>query len=126
MCVTIHPGPRKGFAVSLVAWLAGCTGTAPTVPTDPAAPQPVQPVTYVVSGMVSELVDGVSRPLGGREVFLWIDQSTGGGWSQTVFSDQNGRYTAMVPKARVFAYAWHPSVDTQNRQLIDTSKPAIN
>ena len=99
---------RRLVVASLLTWLVGCTGTAPTVPTSPGSPQPpAQPVTYVVSGIVAEVVDGVSRPLAGRQVFLWIAQPNRG-WSQTAVSDENGRYTALVPQARVFAYSWHP------------------
>jgi hypothetical protein len=98
---------RHVAAASLLAWVAGCNSASPAVPTDPRDPEPPAEVTYVVSGVVSEVVDGVSRPLPGRQVFLWIAQPNRG-WSQTVVSDQSGRYTAAVPKSRVFAYSWHP------------------
>jgi hypothetical protein len=95
---------RRLLATSLLACLAGCSDSEPTAPTSPSLPQPV---TYVVSGVLSETVDGVSRPLAGRSVFLWIEQ-TSRGWTQSSTTDHNGRYTAEVPKARVFVSAWHP------------------
>jgi hypothetical protein len=52
------------------------------------------------------MVDGVSRPLAGRPVVLWIQESSRG-WMQFTTTDQNGRYTAVVPKARVFVSGPH-------------------
>ena len=95
---------RRLLAVSLLAWLAGCNNS---MPTSPANPSPSTPLSYVVSGVVSETVDGVSRPLAGRTVHLWISQP-GTGWAQSSTTDQNGRYTAQVPRARVFVSGWHP------------------
>jgi len=56
MCVV-----RRLLAASLLTWLAGCNNSAPTLPTIPSLPAPL---SYVVSGILSETVDGVSRPLG--------------------------------------------------------------
>jgi hypothetical protein len=61
----------------------------------------------VVSGIVSETVDGVSRPLAGRTVHLWISQPDTA-WAQSSTTDHNGRYAAQVPKAQVFVSGWHP------------------
>lgn len=64
------------------------------------------PVTsYVVSGILSETVDGLSRPLAGLRVDLWIDQGStypAVRRRQNSITDHNGRYTAQVPKSRVF------------------------
>jgi hypothetical protein len=101
---------RRLLAASLLAWLAGCDNSAPTSPTNPSVPTPQ---SYVVSGTVTETVNGVSRPVAGSKVDLYFSGTCGppanlragcdlGG----VFStDHNGRYTAQVtvlPKTRVF------------------------
>jgi hypothetical protein len=47
------------------------------------------------------MVDGVTRPLPNRSVWLWVAQERrGDGTSLT--TDQNGRYSARVPGSRVF------------------------
>jgi len=92
------------LAASLAASLAACNSSAPTSPTSPSPPAPQ---SYVVSGTVSETVDGISRPVAGRTVHLWISQP-GTAWAQSSTTDHNGRYTAQVPKARVFVSGWHP------------------
>lgn len=108
------------LAAPLLAWLAGCNDSAPTLPISPSLPQPV---TYMVSGIVSETVDGVSRPLAGRRVNLWISQP-GHGWAQSSTTDHNGRYTAEVPKSRVFVTSGGQqpclaSVSVDNDRTID-------
>ena len=87
---------RALLVVPMAAWLAGCNDS-PRTPTNPSPP----PGTFLVSGVVTELVDGVSRPLPDRSVWLFVSQDrTGGGTSLT--TDQDGRYSARVPKSRVF------------------------
>jgi hypothetical protein len=96
------------LAVLLLTWLAGCGGSAPTAPT--ASPQPT---SYLLSGTVFETLAGVARPLAGEGLNLYIHETEGlpagltlrGSW-QWVTTDQNGRYTAQVPKSRVFVSAW--------------------
>jgi hypothetical protein len=95
---------RQLLAVSLLASLGGCNNSMPTSPADPSPPVPQ---SYVVSGIVSETVDGVSRPLAGHTVHLWISQ-LGTGRAQSSTTDHNGRYIVQVPKAQVFVSGWHP------------------
>jgi hypothetical protein len=57
--------------------------------------------------MVSETVNGISRPMVDRQVHLWI-QSSNHAFTQVVTTDQCGRYMTSVPASRVFATAWHP------------------
>src|SRR5687768_10694836 len=103
----------------LLASLPGCNNSmtpSPTNPsTSPTSPSPAAPQSYVVSGTVSETVDGISRPAAGRKVDLYTSftvcvsgqpnipcVSEGGG---VFVTDHNGRYTAQVtvlPKTRVF------------------------
>lgn len=91
---------RRFPAASLLVWLAGCDGSTLTVPASPSLPTPQ---SYVVSGILSETVAGVSYPLAGRKVILWTRTST-----VSVSTDESGRYTAQVPKSQVFVSAWHP------------------
>ena len=87
---------------------AGVAGRVQRLPVDGTlGPSPPPPTSLVVSGILSEMTNGASRPLAGRQVNLWIQESRTGR-SQTVSTDQNGRYSAQVPAARVFAAAWHP------------------
>lgn len=89
---------------ALAAWVAAC-GSVPPTPTSPTSPAAD---THLVSGVVFETVDGISRFMMGRQVHLWI-QSSNRAFTQVVTTDQSGRYTASVPPAsRVFATAWHP------------------
>jgi hypothetical protein len=102
---------RRLLAASLLAWLTGCSSSVPTPPTSPSVPVPQ---SYVVSGTVSETVDGISRPVAGRKVDLYISGSTCVSGQtipciaekvEVVDTDQNGRYTAQVtvfPKTLVF------------------------
>src|SRR5688572_12586469 len=90
---------RALLTVSMAAWLAGCNDS-PRTPTSPSPPS-ASPGTLLVSGVVTEMVDGVSRPLADRSVWLWVSQDrTGGGVYLT--TDQDGRYSGRVPKSRVF------------------------
>ena len=90
---------RALLAVSMAAWLAGCNDS-PRTPTRPSPPS-ASPGTFLVSGVVTEMVDGLSRPLADRSVWFWVSQEgTGRGLSLT--TDQDGRYSARVPKSRVF------------------------
>jgi hypothetical protein len=98
------------LAASLLTGLAGCNSTS-TGPSDLITPSP-QPKDHVVSGVLSKTVDGVSRPLPGRTVYLWIQQPMRG-WSQAVTTDQNGRYSATVATSRIFASATHPPDEQQ-------------
>lgn len=87
---------RLRLEALLVASLAGCD-------TVPASPSPQFP-SHVVSGIVSETVDGVARRLASQPLFLLIRQDRRS-YSLFVRTDQNGRYTAEVPNSRVFVYA---------------------
>ena len=110
---------RRSLAVSLVAWLGGCSNSVPTSPANPspANPSPPVPQSYVVAGVLSETVDGVSRPLAGRQVHLYISGTCPGPPGCTVergrepfYTDNSGRYTAEVPKTRVFVSANVPGL----------------
>ena len=102
---------RRLLAASLLAWLVGCSNSVPTSPASPSLPAPQ---SYLVSGTVSETVDGISRPVAGRKVDLYISGSTCVSGqpipcitekAEVVETDQNGRYTAQVtvfPKTLVF------------------------
>jgi hypothetical protein len=95
---------RPLLAAYVLAWLAGCNNSVPTSPTGASPPAPV---SYMVSGILSETVNGISRTLPARQVFIRIEQPNRS-WTQSVTTDQSGRYVAQVPKARVFLSAWHP------------------
>ena len=106
---------RLRITASLLLGLSGCSGSAPTAPTSPATPSPANPSppqSYVVSGILSEIVGGVSRPLAGRQVHLFISGTCPGPpgcveeqGRQPYYTDDKGRYTAEVPKRRVFVTA---------------------
>jgi hypothetical protein len=108
---------RRLVAASLLAWLAGCNNSVPTSPpTSPTSPSLSAPLSFVVSGILSETVNGVSRPLAGRQVHLYISGTCGPpanlgsgcrveSGRQPFLTDHNGRYTAEVPKSRVFVKA---------------------
>jgi hypothetical protein len=96
------------LATSLLTWMAGCGAS---VPTSPASPQ--QPVTYMFSGIASETVDGLTRPLADHNLGLAIHETEGlpigltlRGSGQQVTTDHNGRYTARVPRSRVYVSVW--------------------
>ena len=91
---------RRFLTASLLVSLASCNNS---VPTSPASPSLSTAQSYVVSGMLSETVAGVSRPLAGQKVVLWTGNST-----ETVSTDEHGRYAAQMPKSRVFVSGWHP------------------
>jgi hypothetical protein len=95
------------LAASLLPSLTGCHDSMPMSATSPAAPSPAARVSHAVSGTLYETIDGISRPLAGRPVFLWVQEPTTGR-THSVTTDQNGRYTTQAPTARVFASAWHP------------------
>jgi hypothetical protein len=64
------------LVASLLAWLPGCNNSTPSSPaTSPTSPSLPVPQSYVVSGTVSETVDGISRPIAGRKVDLFISGS---------------------------------------------------
>jgi hypothetical protein len=102
---------RRLLAASLMAWLAGCNDSVPTSPTSSSVPTPQ---SYVVSGTVSETVGGISRPVAGRKVDIYISGSPCvygqaipciNAKAEVVETDQNGRYTLQVtvfPKTLVF------------------------
>jgi hypothetical protein len=92
------------LVVALLIVVPGCGNSGLTAS---PSPSPSAPLSYVVSGIVSETVDGVSRPLAGRTVHLWISEPDRG-WAQSSTTDHNGRYTAQVPRAQVFVSGWHP------------------
>lgn len=109
------------LTASLLIWLGGCSDSVPTSPTSLTQPTPGP---FVVSGTLSEAVDGISRPLAGHQVRLLTISGTCGpvpmNCVQTeresvYFTDENGRYTAGVTAgSRVFAYGrlttgpWQP------------------
>jgi hypothetical protein len=95
---------RRFLAASLVAWLVGCSDSFPPSPASPSLPVPR---SYVVSGTVFETVDGISRPVAGRKVDIFMNgiceqimpppagcSTEKGGLVET---DQTGRYTVEVP-----------------------------
>ena len=97
---------RRLLAASLLAWLPGCSSSVPNPPTSPSVPAPQ---SYVVSGTVFETVAGISRPVAGRKVDLYIsgicDQIMPGRdcareKAEVVETDQKGRYTVQVPDSR--------------------------
>src|SRR5919106_1773284 len=102
---------RDLLAASLLACLAGCNNSVPTLPTSHSPPAPL---SYVVSGILSETVGGVSRPLAGRQVHLYVSGTCGQPipgdcrierGRQPFITDNNGRYTAEVPGSWVFVSA---------------------
>ena len=111
------------LAASLLAWLAGCNNSMPSAATSPTSPSLPAPQSYVVSGTVSETVDGISRPVAGRRVDLYISgiceqiipgRDCAREKAEVIDTDQNGRYTVQVqvpdsrplsPKPLVFVTA---------------------
>jgi hypothetical protein len=100
---------------SLLTWLPGCKNSTPSSPaTLPTSPSLLVPQAYVISGTVSETVDGISRPVAGRKVDLYVSGSPCFFGQPTpciteqapvVETDQNGRYTLQVtalPKTLAF------------------------
>jgi hypothetical protein len=98
---------------------AGCNDSSSARPTSASPPSPPTIQSFVVSGTVSETVDGISRPLPGHKVDIYISGSAstlaGGCFSgqpgcipekaEVAETDQNGRYTVQMtvfPKTRVF------------------------
>ncbi len=114
--------------LSAAAALLALTDCGNSVPTSPANPSPAVAQSYVVSGIVSEQVDGVSRPLAGRQVRLFNTGTCGVPASgadcrvereDALSTDQIGRYSAQVPaKSRVFVSTrdlsptWQPCLAT--------------
>jgi hypothetical protein len=103
---------RRLLSALLLAWLIGCSDSMPPSPaTSPTNPSLPVPQSYVVSGTVSETVDGISRPVAGRKVDFFMngicEQIMPGGdclreKGGVVETDQNGRYTVhvQVPDSR--------------------------
>ena len=99
---------RRLLSASLLVSLANCNDSVPTSPESPSLPVPQ---SYVVSGTVSETVNGVSRPVAGRKVDIYssgiCEQIIPGRdcareKAEVVETDQNGRYTVpvQVPDSR--------------------------
>jgi hypothetical protein len=85
-----------------------CVAACDSAPSSPLSPSPTSQATlHQVSGTVSEVVNGVARPLGGHKVILWI-QRLNSSESIETGTDDTGRYTVHVTSGRVFAIAWHP------------------
>jgi hypothetical protein len=94
------------LVASLPAWLAGCNNSMPSSPaTSPTNPSRPAPQSYVVSGTVSETIDGISRPVSGRRVDVFISgiceqiipgRGCASEKAEVVDTDQNGRYTVQV------------------------------
>jgi hypothetical protein len=90
---------RQLLAASLLASVS-CNDSVPTLPTSPSVPAPQ---SYAVSGTVYETVGGISRPVAGRKVDIYI--SGANPRADVVETDQNGRYTLQVtvfPRTLVF------------------------
>ena len=107
----VHNGAVKGALLALCV-LAGFSAGCDSAPVTSVAPSPAAPPTpstarHTLSGTISELVDGVPRPVGADlTVWLWVEQQIPQGTmgsSQSVRTDQNGRYSLPVPDSRVFA-----------------------
>ena len=107
----VHNGAVKRTLLALCVF-AGFSAGCDSAPVTSVAPSPVAPPTpsiarHTLSGTVSELVDGVPRPVGADlTVWLWVEQQIPQGTmgsSQSVRTDQNGRYSLAVPDSRVFA-----------------------
>jgi hypothetical protein len=87
------------LAGSLLTCVAGCNTS---IPTSPANSSPPVPQSVVISGTISEVVDGVSRPAAGRKVDFFLDGSACGSrqtpceQAGVVETDQNGHYAAHV------------------------------
>ena len=114
---------RTGLLVSasLAAVLSGCT--ASRTPSGPSDTPPPAPLPFEVSGIASERADGITRPLPGRVIQLWISPGSRNEWSQSAFTDRNGRYATRVPgQARVFAFTYdapdmeQPCLSSANHQ----------
>ena len=98
------------LAASLV-WLASCNDSVPPSPTKALLPAAQ---SYVVSGTLSETVNGISGPVAGRKVDIYISGSPCvygqsipciSEKAEVVETDQNGRYRLQVtvfPKTLVF------------------------
>ncbi len=99
------------LAVLAAGLLAACNDSAPTPPTTPS-PQSESAATYLLSGIVYETLNGAPRPVADIRVDIYYLQSCGTNCStqsvQVVRSDQSGRYTLEMPKARAFVFAWYP------------------
>jgi hypothetical protein len=95
------------LTVSLTTLLAGCNNSGPTSTTSPS-PAAQAAASYVISGIVAETVDGTSRPLVDAFVGLQIVEFRSLR-TQTTGTDQNDRYTAHVPRSRVYLWAEGPS-----------------
>jgi hypothetical protein len=98
------------FVTSLVTVLAGCDVFSPTSPASPSPP--LQPASFVLSGVVAENANGTSRPVADQFLALFIQETEGlppgislRGSVQYVTTDHDGRYTASVPRGRVFVSA---------------------
>jgi hypothetical protein len=100
------------LAASAPAWLAGCGNpTQPSPASSLTSPSLPVPQTYIVSGTVSETVDGISGTVAGRKVDIFrsgiCDQIMQGlpcasEKAEVIDTDLNGRYTVpvQVPDSR--------------------------
>ena len=103
---------RRLFAASLFVSLGSCNNAVTSSPTSPS--RPAQPSTHVVSGTITERLNGVSRPAALHKVDVYISGSTCVAGqaapcvaesAEVVETDQNGRYALTVtayPKTLVF------------------------
>jgi hypothetical protein len=98
---------RRFLAASLLFSLTGCSESMPVAPTPPPSPP-----SYVVSGIVRETVDGVSRPVANQFLSLHTQETEGlppgmtlRGSMQYIHTDDSGRYSAQVPRSLVFVSA---------------------
>jgi len=102
------PACSRFLATALLLSLAGCDDSGRPPGTNPSSPSPL---SNTVSGVVTFMVDGVSRPIADRSVWIWVDPQARG---QSAVTDQNGRYSAQVPRnARVFVTAYASSFEQQ-------------
>ena len=90
-------------AASLFSSLPGCGHSSPTAPTPPP-----QASSYMVSGTVREMVEGISRPVANQFLSLWVQETEGlppgmtmRGSMQYTHTDDSGRYSAHVPSRSI-------------------------
>jgi hypothetical protein len=98
------------FALCVLIVIVAACDRAPVTPVAPSAAAPPAPSLprHTLSGTVVELIDGVPRPVGALTVWLWMEQQTSRGRmgsSQSVMTNQDGRYSLSVPDSRVFVSA---------------------
>jgi hypothetical protein len=86
------------IAASVFSCLPGCGQTSPTAPTPPQAS------SYLVTGTVREMVEGISRPVANQFLSFWVQETEGlppgitmRGSTQYTHTGDGGRYSTQVP-----------------------------